>query len=240
MLAAAIAAGSLIAVPSHADVIPTGLIGHWAGDGNANDSSPTANHGTFSGAYTSGVFGNAFDLSGPDVFIPDAAAYSFGPDFSLSLWFNSNGTGGGTFIAQDTGGGSLPKWFLNHGYNNPNRFLFHINGAASATLLSNETVLPAGWNHLAMVKDNDSYSFYLNGSGIGSQTSAAAFPNPSVPIAFGFAEPLVPSFNGFIDEVAIYNRALSGGEVATLATPEPGSAALLLLGAGAFAARRRR
>ena len=60
--------------------IPTdGLIGSWAGNNNANDSSPTGNNGSFSGSYVSGANGPAFDLSTDKMSIPDNPAYSFGP-----------------------------------------------------------------------------------------------------------------------------------------------------------------
>jgi hypothetical protein len=44
---------------AEAGVITNGLIGYWAGDNNANDSSPTGNNGSFAGSYVAGVDGQA-------------------------------------------------------------------------------------------------------------------------------------------------------------------------------------
>ena len=239
-LSATIIITSLAAVPLvRAAVIANGLIGYWAGDGNAADTSATANNGTFSGSYVPGVFGSAFDLSGASVAIPDAPAYSFGPNFSLAFWFNRNAAAPyGVFVGQDNGGGGQLKWFFDYGYTG-GQFDFHVNGSSYAFLPSNPLSFPDGWNHAAMVKSGDLYSFYLNGAPIGTQTFGGAFPDPSAPLEFGNAEGI--RYGGLIDEVVLYDRALSGTEVSFIATvPELSVTMFGLLGLTCVAFKRSR
>lgn len=230
------------ASPGRAQTVPgSGLVGYWAGDGNANDSSSFANHGSFSGTYAPGISGQAFQVSGSDyVSAPDAAHYSITADFSVGFWFH--GSLGGALLGQDEGAGTLPKWFIDYGYINPGVFNLHLNGPNGLTILSSDPISPSSgtWHSFALVKSGTAYTFYFNGTAIGTQMSAYnPFPDPTAAFTIGFSEPAVGSFNGRIDEIVFYNRALSGAEVLQLAgIPEPGTAGLLI-GILAFVLRYR-
>jgi hypothetical protein len=106
----AVAAATIAPLESaNASVITSGLIGYWAAENNANDSSATGNNGSFAGSYVPGVDGQAFDLSAQKVYIPDHPAYSFASGFSLGFWFNMDGETRGVILGQDDGGGGYPK-----------------------------------------------------------------------------------------------------------------------------------
>ena len=200
------------------EVNPIGLLGYWMAENNANDSSPTANNGSFTGNYVDGMDGKSFDLSTGKVYIPDIPSYTFGLGFSVGFWFNVNGsnTNSVVFIGQDEGGGSYSKWFIDYNYANPSKFEFHVNGPSSAFLPSDSVALTNGWNQLTFVKDNTDYSFYLNGSNIGHNTFEGTFPDPNFALIFGQAEGGF-NFGGLMDNVVLYNRALTTWEIAALA-----------------------
>ncbi len=244
---AAIIVGTLAPLEfAGANIVTNGLIGHWTGNGNASDSSPTGNNGSFAGSYAAGVDGQAFDLSTAKVSVPDNPAYSFGPAFSVGFWFNINGTNptSSVFVGQDEGGGGTSKWFIDYDYQHASSFELHLNGPSVAFLGSNPVTLANGWNQLTLVKDSSDYSFYLNGNNIGSNTFGGTFPDPNFALIFGQAEGGF-NFNGLMEDVVLYNRALTGSEVQTLATANavPIPATIWLFGsalAGLVKFRRRK
>jgi len=215
--------------------VPTnGLIGYWAGNGNANDSSSLGNNGTFSGNYVAGASGGkAFDLSTGKVVIPNNPAYSFSSSFSVGFWFNVNGTSTNqiAFLGEDDGGGTTNKWFIDYNYANPGKFEFHMNGPTSVFLPSNTVNVTNGWNQLTVVDNNNNFSFYLNGNNIGNDIFAGMYPHPSNNLIFGQAEGGF-NYNGLMNNVVIYNRALTGPEIQNLVTSTPIPAAIWLVGSG--------
>ncbi len=218
-------AAGLVLATAHAQIVPaSGLIGYWAGNGNANDSSSFANNGVFSGSYATGISGQAFQISSSVyVTIADFAQYTISGDFSVGFWFK--GSVGGSFLGQDDGAGGQAKWFVDYGYINAGVFNLHLNGGSGLTVLPSSAVAPTSseWHSFALVKSGTTYTFYLDGTTIGSQTSTySPFPDPSSSLIFGFTETAVPNYTGLMDEVVLYNRALTGAEVQQLAAiPEP-------------------
>jgi hypothetical protein len=203
--------GTMPVISQSQSPITSGLAGYWSGNGNANDSSVNANNGSFSGTYASGQSGQeAFQVNGANsyVSIPAISAYNFSSAFSVGLWFYGSPANGSVFLGQDNGGGTQNKWFVDYGYFTSGSFDFHENGSTYG-FLSSDAASPASatWNNLAVVKDGSLYSFYLNGSGIGSQTLSGTFPQQTAPFTIGYAEPGL-GYNGLIDDVALYNRAL--------------------------------
>jgi hypothetical protein len=198
---------------------PAGLVGWWPGDGFALDVAGT-NNGTFQGgvAYGSGEAGQAFALNGASryVQIPDSPLWAFGSgDFSVELWANfADATGSRVLVASDQGPGTQNKWifWLNGGV-----LQFHINGAAANVLIGTAAFAPAlnQWYHLAVTRQGSTYTFFVNGSAVSSNTDNHAVPDANGPLTLGQAEGLY-FFNGLLDEVSIYNRALSAGEVGSI------------------------
>lgn len=208
-----------------------GLIGFWTGNNTAADSSPTANNGSFPGSYVPGRPGSgaAFNLATGIVTIPNNPAYDNfvnDPGWTVGFWFNTNGIapngGNDFFLGQDNGSGYQPKWFIDYGYTvfGPNQdFVWHVNdyNTERIFLTSNaESPVPSGWNQLTVVTDNvgRSVTFYLNGQSVGSDSLPTYVLETTAPLLFGEAEG--STFTGLMNDVAIYNRALSAQEVLTL------------------------
>jgi WD40 repeat protein len=68
------------------------------------------------------------------------------------------------------------------------------------------------WYHLAVTRSRSTFTIYVNGAPVSSEKVDILIPNPDAPLAIGQTEGR-GSFSGLIDEVAIYDRALSPTEV---------------------------
>ena len=169
-----------------------------------------------------GLVGGSLRFNGGGSYVgaPDSDLWAFGAnDFTIELWANwdfnpvgSIGHPGTIFIGNDEGPGTTNKWFfaLGGGFLN-----FHINGPSIGgrffPLVSfNPTV--GQWYHLAVTRRGNTYIIYVNGVLAGSATDNGIIPNPNSALTIGQAESL-GFMNGRLDEITIYNRALSQAEL---------------------------
>ena len=196
----------------------------WPGDGNANDLMGNSNGSLQGGAtYSYGRVSRAFDLDGNGSYVevPDNTAFNFGTaDFSLEFWVNFRDLGDGNlyypeaiFAAHDEGGGDQNKW------------IFGLNGRL-LTLLVDDPIVGVQflgqvpfepdldtWYHLAVVRAGETLNVYTNGLLAGTDTITADLLPAAAPLTIGQAEG-IGFMNGLMDELTIYNRALSGTEIA--------------------------
>lgn len=222
-------------------VIQPGLIAHWEADNTAEDATVNNNDGVLIGntTYTPGVFGSAFsfDGSGDYVQVPDNNLWTFTGDFTIGLWANfasnpggSVGQAGSIFISHDEGGGTQNKWWFGLGGGKLN---FHINAPGSGLAflaLTDFSPILNQWYHLSVTKSGNAYTTYIDGTAGTVQSNSLPIPNANAFLTIGRGEGFF--HHGGIDDITIYDRALSLSEINTLATiPEPSTALLLLLSA---------
>src|SRR5262249_13914361 len=131
------------------------------------------------------------------------------------------------FLGQDDGPGYRPKWFIDYGYtvfHATDAFVFHVNDYNQERIFleSDPVPFPSGWNQLTVTIDNKAFlvRFYLNGVSIGSKPIQNYVLQTHSPLIFGSAEPGL-SYSGLMNNVTIYNRALSAQEVSQLVHPCP-------------------
>ena len=197
----------------------------WQGEGNANDGVNT-NNGTLRGgvSFAAGEVGQGFSFGSTGyVEVPHSDAWAFGTsDFSIEYWANfasypsgdeGNPSGGG-MIAFDEGSGDVNKWMFTTG---GSVIDFHINDPVNGPIcLVNAGFTPVlnTWYHLAVTRSGNTFTIYVNGAAVGSGTSSRVIPNASAPLTIGQAEGYY--FNGSLDEISIYNRALFSAEIAAI------------------------
>ena len=216
------------ALPAWAQYSPpsAGLVGWWRGEGNANDSADSHN-GTLLGGmgFTAGKFGQAFAAgSNKRVYVPDSPAFQL-TSLSMGAWINAAGPSHVVFFRGDNRTGLDPYHMgmeLSTG-----KFAFGVqdaNGGATSLLSPSPTPLHQ-WVQYTGTLDAASgdMRLYMNGSLV-AQTNTSVRPflalDPSqVPgLGIGNVQDFYDfPFNGGIDEVVLYNRALSPAEVLTLA-----------------------
>lgn len=97
----------------------------------------------------------------------------------------------------------------------PGRLVVHAGGKAQSSLTGATVIAPKTWNHVALVREGSKFRVYLNGrptpeiAGDLAQTAG-----PSQSLLFGTCGDSSSTFEGKLDEVAVYSRALSAAEIA--------------------------
>jgi WD40 repeat protein/serine/threonine protein kinase len=209
--------------PPPAPKPPDGAVASWPGNGDAKDSVGD-NDGELKGGVTfsPGVAAKAFRLDGATryVEVPRSDLWGFGKrDFSIELWVKfraltlpNDGKPSAIFIGCDEGGGNRNKWFFAY-YRG---FLgFHIvNASGRGGFYAKADFSPDvdQWYHLAVTRSRGTFTIYVNGKPVASEKADIIIPYPDAPLTIGQAEG-IGFFSGLIDEVAIYDRALSAAEV---------------------------
>jgi hypothetical protein len=203
--------------------VTTGLVGYWAGEGNADDSSGFDNHGTLIGDATFGPgrFGLAFQFTGGGAMRAAADDLPTGSaDRTLAFWtYSDDYAVGNDFLAGwgDTNSNEMSSIILGW-FNNPDRkptFWGYQNDLQSPLTLTD-----GQWHHMAFTLDGTSATLYIDGlqAGTGSITGL----NTPAGTQFRLGDTLGPmtNFSGMLDEIAVYDRALTPEEVYRLANDE--------------------
>jgi hypothetical protein len=215
--------------------VPTyGLVGWWPFNGNANDESGNGNNGTVNGAtLTTDRFGNincAYSFNGSNNNIVLNSINSSN-GISFSYWVNSSISNSGIVLVQNNISNSSQTAFSSDfGANNNNPFsditVGHSGGNCS--ILGNlESISTSSLNYLnqwfnitGVIQSNGLTSLFINGNLIQSSNIGSTYlvcnSNTSLRIAGPWWNNDGRYFSGFIDDIGIWNRALTPQEVAAL------------------------
>lgn len=222
---------ALSLLPLSAQVnLTQGLVGKYCLDGDAVDNSSLQNHGTIHNASAVqdrfGKNSGAISFTGSNSYVAIPANNAvFSTQYTYSFWYNaaSNPASGQARVMLGVGGGTydqtvgIANGYFNQywgvtcgGYTTPPVPPY---GAAYTTLPPLNQ-----WNHVAAVKKADSIKLYING------VLVASNPAPTVPtyqgvelgIKLGGRANHNQYFNGILDDLWLYNRALTDEEIAAI------------------------
>lgn len=224
-------------VPSY---VPTnGLVGWWPFSGNANDESGNGNNGTVLGPVLTtdrfGITNKAYSFNGisNNIKINNSASLN-NATFSVSGWFLSNTNATDTY----TGAKSIiGKWwqFPSNCDNNYNSYIFCLakqnnnstvclgtNFYSGNNFYYNQPINTGTWYHFTFIHDSGSGGkIYINGLLVNSNNINGIICNGINPIYIGADIEngnLYRYFNGKIDDIGIWNRALTQEEITALYT----------------------
>ena len=202
---------------------PAGLVSWWPGDGNANDIWG-GNPGTLMGGTTfgAGVVGQAFGLDGVDdyVNIPDDSSLS-PSTITVDAWFYATDISGQLVPPLLKKSHDRDGYALEMAGESGDHLAFWVSVSGVGWVRSDIVYLSTNtWYHVAGTYDGSDIKVYLNGQPQGTPTSVTGSIEPiSSPLYIG-SDPSSQGrfFKGLIDEVEIYNRALSASEIQAIYT----------------------
>jgi hypothetical protein len=195
---------------------PSGLVGWWPGDGNANDIVGV-NNGTWQGSatFTAGLVDQGFDLNGVDQSV--SAALSVSGPFTVEFWAKAGSTGQAEFTSVFSSKNASTGTTLE------GSFQIELDGSGQYRLdagnadlfLSIGAASSAEFQHIAVTYDGSTVSTYLDGA---IRSSGAWLPATPGPLGIDLVKIGVNrsgnlAFAGVVDEVSVYNRALSTVEI---------------------------
>jgi hypothetical protein len=246
------------------------LVGLWRFDGSGSSQSDASGNGNTATAAgdaawmndttsiastafdgSNGVF--SFDGSGDYFQVTHSTSLALAGDLTLSAWVNASiahTSGNGLALLSKVNASNTTasfQWaFTSFGHD-----LYRGNGSVSAHAFDGDTPTIETWTHWAVTMSGTSVTFYKDGTNVGTSTLSTTLGDTGHPLYIGRRPGLGDTFNGLLDDVAIFNGVLSQAEIQTIrsgdfsaftAVPEPSTYALWigLASTAAFVVRRRR
>ncbi len=189
------------------------------GSSNAIDISGQGNHGTLKGAtqVTTGRFGKALAFDGINdwVTINDAASLDLTTGMTLEAWvFPTTSSGTRDILIKEGAGVDIYNLYARNwrGLPEANIFLGGINQTAEE---GGAALAPNVWTHLAGTYDGTSLWLFVNGTEVARTPMSGLITTSAGPLRIGGNSLWGEFFKGRIDEVRVYNRALSATEINT-------------------------
>jgi hypothetical protein len=203
--------------------LPSGLMAYYSFDNDVIDHSSHGNNGT---SYNNPVWmqghvnqGMYFNGSTDFVTVPNSASLAITDQLTLSAWIKPEaGHYWYRIVGKANSGSSDNDWVLGVALSGGIYFAIWKGGAQYSIDGQNDLILNE-WNHVAGVWDGSIIRVYWNGA-LQSETVAVSPPvnsSPS-PLIIGKKPDNSYFFKGTIDEVMVFNRALSANEVKSLYT----------------------
>jgi hypothetical protein len=206
---------------------PTNLIAAWSFDEDggytAFDASGHNLVGTVTNAlYVPGKFNSGLNFNGTNawVTVPQNSLFDLTSGMTLEAWVYpvQNGAWRNVIMKQRPGGLAYAIYAYSGPDTNPSSY---INRSGTDNVALGGAALPLNtWSHLAATYDNANLRQYINGTLVATKAVTGNITTSTDVLRIGGNSMWGEYFNGTIDEVRIYNRALTAAEISTdMATP---------------------
>ncbi len=212
---------SLLTVVAHAEITIEDIAGMWlfeedsgdvAGDSSLNGNDATFNNGP---KWAAGKFGKGVSLDGADDDLSAQDSDSLdvgGEEMTIVAWVNADGwPSGWNHIVRKTP--ENPRFYILGVHDTSLAFIFLQTDAQQVADVPGTTALPTGeWIHLAMTYDGAEAKIYFNGEVDATAPASGAIQASDGELRIGRGD-LAGYLSGVIDEIAVFNVALSQDEI---------------------------
>ncbi|PXF60218.1 MAG: hypothetical protein C4B59_09685 [Candidatus Methanogaster sp.] len=201
-----------------------GLVAEWHFDEVSGsvlvDSSGNGNDGVIHGAtWVEGKYGKALRFDGVDDYVemPDSPLWNFGTgDFTVSFWFTKLDTGRGHTLSFGSmgHGNNLNFDFDDKDSGGKGVWVYWMGGGGIPRVWTTTAYHDSNWHHLSFVRMGDVFKLYIDNNYIDQTTDSGNIQIiGNLCIGRNNYNGGQNYFNGIIDEVLIYNRALTADEI---------------------------
>ena len=180
------------------------------------DRSGAGNAGTIAGAtwVTTGRYGHALSFDGVNdwVTVSDSNSLDLATGMTLEAWVYPTALSGWrTAILKETVGGLAYALYVHD--NAPRPAVWANIGGADQTAIGTASLPLNVWTHVAATYDGATLRLYVNGVQVGTLARSGSLAVSTRVLRIGGNAVWGEYFRGRIDEVRVYNRALSQGEI---------------------------
>ena len=197
--------------------ITTGLVAHYEFEGNVSDSSGNSYNLVTGGtqAYETGAIGQAYNFNGVDnnltfIGLPTSV------DGTISYWMKSNNISN-TEMYVSTGDGTVEGTARVFTFGTD----IHLDASGgNGNAINSPSTIDGTWHHVVMTFSGTTTTAYVDGAILAWDIDAAEDLNITQNLYIGHEAPLGALFSGSIDDVRIYNRALSSADILELLPPK--------------------
>jgi hypothetical protein len=204
------------------------LIHHRYNDNSgttAADSSGNGNSGQVNGAsWVGGQIASALHFDGVDDYVSISSSQlgQISNELTVSAWVYLDSSSGvwKTAVSRQVGSSADEHYFL--GFNGTHARFFVNTTAGYSDYESGVNVSAGQWHHLVGVYDGSNTRLYVNGQLGFTSAHSGTFASDTTPLIVGgnvnsSNGPVEERLDGSIDNLRIYTRAISAGEVSSLA-----------------------
>ena len=213
-----------------AHAAPAGLVAAYSLDEGSGtsvaDASGNGNAGTISGAIwtSSGKYGNALAFRADDsarVTIPNSGSLQLTTGMTLEAWVNPSAAGN---VWRDVMMKGNDNYYLESSSSRASKPVAgmvigstHVSANGTAALAQNT------FTHLAATYDGTAIRLFVNGTEVSSRAASGSIVTSTSPLQIGSDSTFGQYFDGTIDEIRVYNAALTQSQIQTDMTTPIGS-----------------
>lgn len=217
-----------------------------AGATTALDQGSAGMNGTYSGAGkvdAPGLVGGAASFDGASTVVVGGADLL--GDWTVEAIFSADSVNGGVsmgLIGADLTAANRMALKADQ-YNDSGQLGFTLFGVVDVTYTDPAAATPADLSHVAFVGSGSGIELFVNGTSVGADLITTSLSRHVLGAGAVRADgSLVDGLTGVIDDLVIYDRALSAGELQShaAAVPEPATATLALIALLALVGYRRK
>jgi hypothetical protein len=208
--------------------VPSDVVAWWPFDDPPDSTTVLDRIGDNTGAKVNGPLsipgevGQALLFNGQNQYLSfqNTSALQFSnTDFTIEMWARFDSPGGGSLgepshilIGSSDGPGAENKWIYCLGGGSLELILDNTAGSVNFIALNSFSPTVGQWYHLALVRQGNTLTSYINGLLAGTADNVPTIPNTTAPITIAQAE-FIGFFTGAIDQPTIYHRALLPQEI---------------------------